>query len=104
MLALHQPYRRYNLDVFTNFASLLEGPMLAIHVSVDFLDNSLNKFLWIMLSERLLKIQYITHHFCMECNGVLHQLLKFKVCIVEEVFIGLTQGRLMCQMVHTLDD
>ncbi len=90
MLALHQPYRRYNLDVFRNFASRLEGPIIAVHVSVDFLDNSLHEFFHIRLSEHLLKIQYVTHHFCMERNGVLHPLLKFKVCIVEEVFIGLT--------------
>ncbi len=55
--ALHRPYRRYNLDVFRNFASLLEGSILAIHVSVDFLDNSLHKFLCIRLSECLLKIR-----------------------------------------------
>ena len=59
-------------------------------MSIDFLDYSLHEFLRIWLSERLLKIQYVTHHFYMERNGVLHLLLKFKVCIVEEVLIGFT--------------
>ncbi len=102
MLATHWPYWRYNLDVLRNFTSLLECPILPINVSVNFLDNSLHEFLHIILSNCLLKIQYVTHHFCMERNGVLHLLLKFKVCVVEEDFIGLTSSRLMCQMVHTL--
>jgi len=73
-------------------------------MSVDFLDNNLHEFLCIVLSEHLLKVHNVTHHFCMERDRVSHPLLKFKVCIVEEVFIGFFESGLMCHMVETLSD
>jgi hypothetical protein len=71
-------------------------------MSVDFLDNSLHDFLFIGLSERLLKVHDVTHHFCMEHDKVLHPLLKFKVRVMEEVFTGLFESGLVCHMVETL--
>jgi hypothetical protein len=44
-LAPHGPYRGYNLGVIRDFTSFLECPVVAVHVSIDFLDNSLYKFL-----------------------------------------------------------
>jgi hypothetical protein len=38
----------------------------------------------------------------MERNRVLHLLLKFKVRVVEEVFIGFFESGLVCHMVETL--
>ncbi len=71
-------------------------------MSVDFFDDDLNKFLCVGLSERLLKIHGITHHFCMEGNGVSHPLLKLKMGVTEEVFIRLTCISLGSHVVHTL--
>ena len=39
-LAPHGPYRRYDLGVIRNFMLFLEGPVVGIHVSVDFLDKT----------------------------------------------------------------
>ena len=55
--------------------SFLEGSVAGIHVSFDFLDNSMNKFLRIWLSKRLLKIHDITHHLGVEGKRVSHALL-----------------------------
>ena len=71
-------------------------------MSVDFLDNSLREFLCIVLSERLLKVHDVTHHFCMERDRVSHPLLKFKVRLMEEVFIGFVYGGFVSYMVPTL--
>ncbi len=46
-LVPHGPYRRYDLGVIRDFASFLERPIVAVHVSVDFLDDSLYEFLCI---------------------------------------------------------
>ncbi len=73
-------------------------------MSVDFLNNSLYEFLCVGLSERMLKVHDVTHHFCMERDRVSHPLLKFKVRVMEEVFIGLFESGLVCHMVETLRD
>ncbi len=70
----------------------------------DFLNNSLHDFLSIGLSEHLLKVHDVTHHFCMERDRALHPLLKFKVRVMEEVFIGLFESGLVCHMVETLSN
>ena len=44
-LAPHGPYRGYVLGVIRDFASFLECPVVTVHVSIDFLDNSLYEFL-----------------------------------------------------------
>jgi hypothetical protein len=44
-LAPHGPYRRYDLSVLGNFTSFLECPIVAVDVSIDFLDDSLYEFL-----------------------------------------------------------
>ena len=75
VLAPHGPYRRYNLDVIRDFISFLEGPVVGIHMSVDFLDHSLYEFLCVCLSERLLKIHDVTHHLGVERDRVCHMLL-----------------------------
>ncbi len=41
-------------------------------MSVDFLDDRLDKVLHIGLFQRLLKIHDVTHHFCMERNRLIH--------------------------------
>ncbi len=43
-LAPHGPYRRYDLGVFRNFTLFSECPVVAVHVSIDFLDVSLCEF------------------------------------------------------------
>jgi hypothetical protein len=73
-------------------------------MSVDFLNNSLHKILSIGLSERLLKVHGVTHHFCMERDRVLHPLLKLKVRVMEEVFIGFFESGLVRHVVETLSD
>ncbi len=103
-LSLHRPYWGYNLDVFRDFVSFLEGPIVAIHMSVDFLDNRLHEFLCILLFERLLKVHDATYHFCMEHNGILHSFLKVKVHVMKEVFIGFFESGLVCHMVETLSN
>ena len=55
--------------------SFLEGPIVGIHMSIDFLDNSLYEFLRVWLPKRLLKIHDITHHLGVEHNRVSHTLL-----------------------------
>jgi hypothetical protein len=40
----------------------------------------------------------------MERDRVSHPLLKFKVGVMEEVFIGFFESGLMCHMVETLSD
>ncbi len=101
-LVPHGPYRWYNLGVIRNFITFLEGPVVGIHISVDFLDHSLHKFLRVLLSEHLLKIHDVTHHLGMERNRVSHVLLEIKVSVVEEVFISFSYGGLTCHVVHTL--
>ena len=71
-------------------------------MAVDFLDDGLYEFLCVKLPECLLKIHNVTHHLCVDRNGVLHPLLYFKVSIMEEVFIGLIYGILKYHVVHTL--
>ena len=44
-LAPHGPYRKYDLGVLRNFTSFLECPVVAVHVSIDFLGDSLYEFL-----------------------------------------------------------
>ncbi len=92
------------MDVIRDFASFLEGLVVTIHMSVDFLDNSFHEFLRIVLSERLLKVHDVTHHFCMERDRVSHPLLKFKVRVMEQVLIGFVYGGFVSHMVQTLRD
>ncbi len=51
---------------------------------VDFFDESLHEFFCIGLSERLLKIHDVTHHFCVEGDRVPHSLMKVKMGVMEE--------------------
>jgi hypothetical protein len=82
--------------------SLLEHPIVGVHMSVNFLDDRLDKFLCIWLFECLLKIHDVTCHFCMKRDRVSHTLLKSKMGIVEEVFIRIASSSLRCHVVHTL--
>jgi hypothetical protein len=52
----------------------------------------------------LIEIHDITHHLGMECNRVPHTLLKFKVGVMEEVFIGFAYDGLVCHMMQALCD
>jgi len=51
-----------------NFMLFLEGPVVGIHVSVYFLDDSMNEFLSLWLSKHLLKIHDITYHLDVELS------------------------------------
>ncbi len=90
------------LDVFRNFNLLPHCPVVAVHMTIDFLDDCLDKFLRVGLSELLLKIHDVTHHLCMESNRVSHLLLKLKMGVLEEVFIRLARSSLGWHVVHTL--
>ncbi len=103
-LVPHGPYRWYNLGVIRNFITFLEGPVVGIHMSVDFLDYNLHKFPCVWLSECLLKIHDVTHHLGVERDRVSHVLLEIKVSIMEVVFISFSYGGLTCHVVHTLGD
>ncbi len=69
-------------------------------VSIDFLDDHLDKFFCIGLFYCLLKIHDVTHHFCMKRDRISHTLSKLKVSIVEEVFIHIASSSLRCQMLN----
>jgi hypothetical protein len=53
--APHKPYRWWDLGVIRNFISFLEGPVVGIHMSVDFLDYSLHKFLSLLAVRALVE-------------------------------------------------
>ncbi len=96
------PHRRRYLDIFRDFASFSWCPGFAVHMFLDLLDDSLHKFLCAGLSEHLLKIHDVTHHFCMEGNRVPCPLLKLKMGVMGEVFICLACSSLGRHVVHTL--
>ncbi len=60
-----------------------ELPVFVLYVAIHFFDNGFGKLLRIWLLKGLMVVHDFTHHFCMECNGVPHALLKIQVLIME---------------------
>jgi hypothetical protein len=54
-----------------DFTLLPQCPVVAVHVSISFLDDCLDEFLHVGLSEHVLKTHDVTHHFCIEGIGFL---------------------------------
>ena len=99
-LASHRPYRWYDLGVFRDSVSRYQFPVLVFDVAVDFLNYSSHKFLRIWLSQRLIEIHDVTHHFSVEIDRIPHAFLKIKVCIVEQVIRSFSDFGFVSHIVH----
>jgi hypothetical protein len=71
------------LCIFRDILALDELPVFVLYVAIHFFDNGVGKFLCIWLLKGLMVVHDVTHHFCMEHNGVPHALLKIQVLIIE---------------------
>ena len=61
--------------------------MFLINVAVDFLDCSLDEFGGIVLLQGLMQVHDVPHHFSMECYGVPHTFLNFKLIIMMSIIV-----------------
>ena len=61
--------------------------MLAINVTIDFLDYRIGKLTSIGLPESLMQVHDITHHLCKKSNWMAHSILQQKVKIVSTVIV-----------------
>ena len=61
--------------------------MLAIDVTIDFLDYRIDKLTSIGLPESLMQVHDITHHLCKKSNWMAHSILQRKVKIVSMVIV-----------------
>ena len=73
-----------------NFRAGYELPVAIVDVAVNFLDHRLLELLSIILPHCLVKVHDVSNHFCVECNGVAHTVLKAEVFVValgEEIVV-----------------
>ncbi len=65
------------VSTFRYFTMLNEYPMHLFDVCIDFLDHDLDEYCSIMLSNGLMHVNNIIHHFCKQLIWILLTLLKF---------------------------
>ena len=90
-LASHGPNRREDLDIVGDFVSLDEGPVVAIDVTVDLLDDGLDKLARVRLAKGLMKVHDVTHHFSKKGDGAAHAFLQLEVRVMISSIIVLTK-------------
>ena len=56
--------------------------IVAVHVTIDFLDDCLLKFCSIILLDCLVIVHDIPYHFSMEGNGMTHALMEAHVLVM----------------------
>ena len=76
------PYLGQDFNVFGYVVSRDESPVVTIDVAIDFLDHSVDKIVRIRLSQGLMKVHYVAHHFGEENDRTSHPFLEFEVEVV----------------------
>ncbi len=74
-LALHGPNQREVFNVVGDFVSLDESPVITVNVTVDLLDDGLDKLARVRLTKGLVKVHNVAHHFGKEGDGAAYSFL-----------------------------